>query len=247
MRNWRIIAALLATVALVLSTSSAASAADSIDPALRTVAGTRVLFGHQSVGWNILDGMAGLYARRGVTPPRMVDQVTALPAQGRGFAQQAIGENGRPRSKFADFAAAVDAGRNLRVAVMKLCFVDISGDTDPTALFAAYRRTISGIAARHPGVRLVHVTVPLTVPDPAANLARQHYNRLMRSTYGQRVFDLARIESTRPDGSRVAGHLHGERYFSLYRGYAADEGHLNSEGARRAARGFVQAVASAAG
>ena len=49
---------------------------------------------------------------------------------------------------------------------------------------------------------------------------------MLRSSYGDRVFDLAALESTAPDGSRVSGTSQGEPYFALYDGYAADEGHL---------------------
>lgn len=209
------------------------------------VASMRVLFGHQSVGWNILDGMNAIYARRGIPAANIVDGVAGMPSTGPGFAQVEIGSNGDPASKFADFQAAVATASGLNVAVMKLCFVDITADTDAESVFAQYRAMIDDVRASHPDIALVHATVPLTVDDPASNVVRQRYNSLMRATYGSAVFDLARMESTRPNGSRVKGRFRGQKYFALYPGYAADEGHLNAKGSRRAATAFLRAVSAA--
>ncbi len=238
-------AALLAAVGVTLVPTQAAPLG-SPDRALQSVAATRVVFGHQSVGWNILDGMERLYSTRGVPAPRMVDGAAALPLTGRGFAQEEIGVNGDPRSKFTAFAVALDSGRSVDVAVMKLCFVDIVAGADVNGIFTAYRRMIEDLSARHPEVTFVHMTVPLTTNDAASNTARQRYNQLIRAEYSGRVFDLARIESTRPNGSRVTGVNSGTRYYALYRGYAADDGHLNARGSLQAARGFVRALAAAA-
>ena len=128
---------------------------------------------------------------------------------------------------------------------MKLCFVDMTSGSDVRAVFAEYRATVSDLQTRFPEVAFVHVTVPLTVDDPASNVVRQRYNKLLRKTYGSSVFDLARVESTRPDGSRVTGRHHGKRYYALFRGYALDEGHLNGRGAKRAASAFARALAAA--
>lgn len=236
-------AALLATVSVV---PTQAVPMGSLQRDMQTVAAARVLFGHQSVGWNILDGMQRLYSTQGIAAPRMVDGAAALPATGRGFAQEEIGVNGDPRSKFAAIAAALDSGHAVDVAVMKLCYVDIVAGSDVRGTFAAYRQMINDLSERHPGVHFVHMTVPLTTNDPSSNRARQRYNQLMRATYGNLVFDLARIESTRPNGSRVTGTKGGQRYYALYAGYAADDGHLNSRGSLLVARGFVRALAAAA-
>lgn len=241
MRRWVVTA--MAVSAVFVGLIAPAHAATSLDADLRTVAGTRVVFGHQSVGWNILDGMDQLYRARGVATPRVVD---TLPALGRGFAQREIGSNGNPRSKVRDFVTAVEGSRSVRVAVMKFCFVDMTSGVSARAVFDDYRALVARAAVRRPGVRFVHVTVPLTVNDAASNVVRQRYNQLIRTTYGARVFDLARMESTRPDGTRVTGTWRGQRFYALYRGYAADDGHLNDRGARRVATGFVRALAAAA-
>jgi hypothetical protein len=47
--------------------------------------------------------------------------------------------------------------------------------------------------------------------------------------------DLAAIESTKPDGTRVSGRYDNQGYFALYDGYASDVGHLNAVGSKIAA------------
>ncbi|MGZ5031287.1 MAG: hypothetical protein ACXV8I_11930, partial [Methylobacter sp.] len=67
---------------------------------------TRVVFGHQSVGRNILSGIERLAARDGVNLD-IHEQRTASATQG--ISHFAIGNNGDPLSKIKDFAAAIDA------------------------------------------------------------------------------------------------------------------------------------------
>lgn len=234
---------LLVVLALVFAVSPARAVDDSD---LRDVASARVVFGHQSVGWNVIDGMQAIYGNRGVALS-VVDGPQALPAAGGGFAQIEIGANGDPASKFADFAAAVSDGEDVQVAAMKLCFVDVTSGTDVSTVFGQYTSMVSALQASDPEVALVHITVPLTVDDPASNVKRQRYNALMRRQYGSALFDLARIESTRPNGSRVAGRWRGHRYYALFRGYASDEGHLNVRGSRRVAAGLITALAARVG
>jgi hypothetical protein len=230
--------------ALVLATAMATAPAAAVtDDDLRAVESHRVLFGHQSVGWNILDGVATVYGKRGVPAPTVLDE---LPASGPGFAQVEIGTNGDPRSKFTALKSAVEQ-QNPQVAAMKLCFVDITAGTKVRAVFTRYRATVAALQASNPQTHLVHMTVPLTTNDPASNVVRERYNTLVRSAFGPDVVDIARVESTRPNGSRVKGRHHGKRYYALYRGYASDDGHLNTRGGTRVAKVFLLQIAQSFG
>ena len=123
---------------------------------------------------------------------------------------------------------------------------------------------MDAIAARHPRVRLVYTTVPLTTdrswkakvkaaigsPDrrgPADNLVRHRYNTLVRERYGSsgRLFDIAGVEATL-DREPMLRRLGGQGYHVLNRDLASDAGHLNAEGARAAAAEFVRVVAASA-
>ena len=78
------------------------------------------------------------------------------------------------------------------------------------------------------------------------NVARERLNALIRGEYGGRhLFDLAAIESTKPDDTRVSGRYENQEYFALYDGYASDRLHLNAVGSTVAATAFLEAIAEA--
>jgi len=231
------------------------SLGDVPDSAWTALASRRIFFGHQSVGANIMAGVADLLAAE----PRLGLHVVTDPAAlggGGAFLHGTVGRNGDPGGKTDDFAARLDgplAGR-VDVAFHKYCYVDVTAGSDVPAVFDHYRRVMERLAAAHPGVVFVHVTTPLvTVPGgpvaalkrllgrtparAADDLARERFNELMRGAYAGRepLFDLAAIESTRPDGSREALDVGGHRAYALVPAYAADGSHLNEMGRRRVA------------
>ena len=253
--SWRVrrpLAAIVAVVALVVAlTAVQGSVASAIATAdLTAVAHTRVFFGHQSVGMNVLDAVPGVYADHGVSAPPM-EQGRTEPGPNGGFiAHQFIGENFKPLLKLEDFDRTMRGGmgRQVDVALMKFCYVDISTSTDVDALFARYRDTMDALQRDFPNVTFIHVTDPLTTVSggEADNVARERLNALIRGEYaGRHLFDLAAIESTKPDGTRVSGRYDNQGYFALYDGYAADVGHLNAIGAKIAATAFLDAIARA--
>jgi len=286
--RWRFrrsVVAVVAVVALVLAVAvvmadrwskeksipiqgTVASAITTAD--LTAVARTRVFFGHQSIGWNVLNAVPGVYADNGVSAPP-VERGRAEPGPNGGFiAHQFIGENLKPLLKLEDFDRIMrdGMGRQVDVALMKFCSVDITSSTDVEALFARYRDTMAAMERDFPNVTFIHVTVPLVtdrqdlfsklktrlktvlgrsdVNHQPANVARERLNALIRSEYaGRHLFDLAAIESTRPDGTRVSGRYDNRGYFALYDGYASDDIHLNAVGSKIAATAFLEAIAQA--
>ncbi len=238
---------------------------------LSVVAGQKVFFGHQSVGMNVIAGIPDLYVRRDLPAPTLLDLGQGqLPdqqdAQGGYFAHAFLGQNGDPLGKIADFDARIrnGLGRDADVAFMKFCYVDINSGTDVDHLFDRYRTTMDALERAFPQVVFVHVTTPLTTePDlkarvksvlgrndgmgPADNAARERFNSLMRREYhDDHLFDLAALESTAPDGTRVGGKHGGQAYFALYDGYAADPGHLNAAGSHIAAAELLRLIARSA-
>jgi hypothetical protein len=105
-----------------------------------------------------------------------------------------------------------------------------------------------------PAITFVHVTVPLKsvqsgwkvwikrllgrpAGGAADNAKRNEFNELMRRSYSghELLFDLAIIETTRPDGSRSTFRSGGTAYDQLAREYTDDGGHLNERGRRTVA------------
>lgn len=261
MSSWR---TLLLIAPLAFCQNALGAAADpSLRAELEALSKRRVFFGHQSVGTNVIDGLRQLAARERVSL-RIADVGTGIPAGT--FAHAFVAENGQPRTKLQSFSAAFESGAaaSAEIALLKLCFVDIKADTDVAALFAEYQATLARLRARHPGTVFVHVTVPLTTvpggakaslgrllgrapPELLENARRDEYNALLRKAYegSEPLFDLARVESLRPDGSAEAIEWNGRKVPALVPAFSDDGGHLNAEGQRRAARELVAVLAGA--
>jgi len=226
----------------------------------QTLGARRFYFGHQSVGGNLVAGMEEVLAEHPEIPLRIVEATTLDSASGPGLYHARIGRNGVPASKTDAFMAIVDGG-DPGVGMLKYCYLDVTGDTDPAALFAEYRAAMDDLRARHPGLVIVHVTIPLTANDGRRewlkarlrgratardrNVLRSHYNALLRQAYvgKEPVFDLARLESTTSDGRRTFFNRNGEPVYYLAPEYTDDGGHLNALGRRVAAKELLAVLA----
>jgi hypothetical protein len=225
------------------------------------LAGKSVFFGHQSVGANILEGVRDLErdgAGAGLAVIRLVDPKDM---KGPGLFHAPVGENDDPVSKIRSFQRIVEGGvgEAADIAFFKFCYVDIVWKTDVRRLFEEYRRVMTGLRRQYPRVTFVHVTVPLatTTPWPKAqlkrllgrdenNINRSKFNDLLREEYRGRepVFDLAKVESTRPGGGR-ATYIQGDKvYESLAAEYTDDGGHLNAVGRIVVARELLRFLES---
>ena len=154
-------------------------------------------------------------------------------------------------------------GDGVDIALLKFCFVDVTGKTDVEGLVAEYGSTINTLKKRYPKVTYVHITVPLMTVQtgPKAwikkligrpidgyedNIGRGGYNRRLRSEYGTKdpLFDLAALESTFPDGRRCTFSAGGKAYEALVPEYTDDGGHLNQKGRRWVAERFLVFLAN---
>ena len=264
-----LVASIVPALAAFAMVAAASDARPSADPSIRTdlqgVVRRSIFFGHQSVGMDVLGGVSRLAAREG-SSLKVID-VTSVPVVAPGTLSHAFEpENGKPQAKLDAFSRHLSAlsASPPDIALLKFCYVDINAGTDAAALFARYQATIGDLRARHPGITFVHVTAPLTTVQGGAkaflkrmagqapyglaeNARREEYNQLLRQAYRGRepIFDLAEVESTRPDGVRETTDWKGRTVPTLVADYARDEGHLNEAGQDRAARALLAVLASA--
>lgn len=218
-----------------------------------SLAQRRIFFGHQSVGRNIMDGVRAVLAENPSIRLHLVNGTATGAVEGPAFMEADVGRNGDPRSKTDAFVAAVADGLTEPggIAFHKYCYVDVTADTDIEALFGDYRSLMDDLRASQPELTIVHVTMPLTSnPDPALkgfakrllgrspdvllNRKRNAFNRLLRAEYGGRepIFDLALLESTRPDGSRSYFRHGTEVVYTLATEWTDDGAHLNEAASR---------------
>lgn len=226
-----------------------------------SVAKKKIYFGHMSVGFNILDGVHDLAREERIT--LNIVETSDPAAFGKAiFAHSPIGENAHPLTKIDQFRRVLESGVGDKadVALFKFCYVDIEGGTDVATLIAAYDRAIQDLQARYPRLRIAVVTAPLTAvpkglktslkkllgrgePDKAANAKREAFNAHLRERYGDRVFDLAALESTAPTGERVMFEAGGQTFAAMEPSYTDDGGHLNATGRKAVAAGLLRFLA----
>lgn len=236
---------------------------ESVIENLRTIAKARVLFGHQSVGRNILAGLEALSEEAGV--PLRILEITGVPPNGPGIFHANIGQNGDPVSKIEMFARLLTANGKPEydIAMMKFCYTDLGQDTplDVAEMIDRYSRMVNNMRVTRPEVRLVHIAMPLRAAPRGMktavkrffglatvgvvnNILRNAFNDALRAKYsGEVMFDLAAVESTLPDGTRSAFKHDGEVIYTLANAYTEDGGHLNEVAQRIAAIAFVRTLA----
>jgi len=207
-----------------------------------------IYFGHQSVGYNILDGIRDVMKENPHIKLNIVES-TDFDSQGKGaFFHSAVGENMNPSSKMKDFERIMTGSNaeKIDLAFLKFCYVDILSDSNPEKIFNEYKETIKRIENKNSKSRLIHLTAPLTTIQSgikawvknilgkplhgmSENIKRTEYNNMVVNEYDEKgsVFDLARIESTKPDGTRTSFDVNGKTYYALTPEYTYDGGHLN--------------------
>lgn len=232
---------------------------------LEVVARARILLGHQSVGRDVLAGVTSLAHDHAV--PLRIQAIDALPPDAQaGLFHAQIGKNGDPDSKCEVFEQLLAHPQRpaYDVAMMKLCYVDLGRGAryEAAGLLNRYAKAVDALESKRSDVQLVHVSMPLRADPPgrkamlqrmlrletaedADNELRNAFNEGLRQRFaGEPLFDLAQVESTRPDGARSAFKKNGRTVYTLAREYTSDGGHLNPEGARRAAAEFLHTIAT---
>ena len=224
------------------------------------LAGKRIFFGHQSVGYNIVEGVEALSKEYPSIRLTIIETRDPSRFDAPGFAHARVGRNGDPGSKCDSFEQYMDLGLGSRadIAFFKFCFVDINREADVEKVFESYKATVRRVKTKYPGLTLVHVTVPITSTEYTLtvrlksfmerilgredeNVARGELNERIRKEFGgtDPVFDLAAIESTSPVGESIGFTYHGKKYPCMYPGYTTDGGHLNGAGKRVVAVGML--------
>lgn len=245
------------------------SALDRVNDATwNRLADMRIYFAHQSVGWNMLAGIEDIQKRKPRVRLNIVESRDKPATTAGAFTHSGIGRNQHPFEKIDDFSKMVSegAGAGTDIALVKLCYVDINDDRDVDALFKSYDEAMSRLRREHPNTVIVRVTSPLTTVERgpkarikallgrylhghAENANRERFNDMVRKSAadaGSPLLDLAKIESTLPDGT-TATYMHAGRPVAcLAERYTHDGGHLNDAGRMIAARDLLLLLAGIA-
>lgn len=227
----------------------------------------RIYFGHQSVGVNIIDGVRDLVRDNPQIRLNIVETHSPADFDVPVFAHSTIGINADTDSKIDAFITYLTGGLGecVDIALLKLCYVDITESTNVATVFAKYKQALSFLKAEYKNTVFVHVTTPHTsikqgikasikrmlgrpVRGYEDNIRRYEFNELLRREYslGEPVFDLAMREVIGPDGRRHTREKKGIRFDVLLSAYTDDGGHLNNVGRRLAAEQLLIVLADVA-
>jgi hypothetical protein len=226
------------------------------------LAGKVVFFQHESVGRNILDGIAEIKAADKRSNLTVTDNPEAANSSGALLIESRSGRNGDPLAKIENFKQVLDRGVGARanIAILKFCYVDVTGTTDIPKLFGQYKESFSSLRSRYPGIKFVHATVPLKVNEVTwktqvkewigmdkiweyeDNVARGKYNDLLRGEYRGKepILDLALFEATRADGGSETFRHNGADFQALVPEFSSDGAHLNEAGRKIVAIRMVE-------
>jgi len=236
------------------------------ESAWKALSEKRILFGHQSVGDNIIEGIQDLQKKQNRIQ-LSIQEVKGPAADIRkpGVYHFHAGQNMDPKSKINDFKQRLETagGDKIDIALLKFCYIDISPSSDVVELFRMYQQALTALKEKLPQATFIHVTMPLVklqdgpkawikkiigkpISGTEDNKKRDEFNRMLLSTYaGQEpVFDLAKVESTYPNGTRSSITLNGATFYSLVPGFTYDDGHLNEAGRQAAAAELLRVLAA---
>jgi hypothetical protein len=211
----------------------------------------KIYFGHQSVGFNILDGIKDIMKGNPQIKLAIIESTDFETHNSGALFHSRVGRNRDPKSKMVDFEKILTSDKSDRIdmAFLKLCYVDIAGNSNPEEIIVDYKDTINNIRKKNMKTKIIHFTSPLTTIQSGikafikkiigkplhgvlGNQNRFKYNQLLLSAFSETepVFDLSEFESTRPDGSKAAFNHDGQDYFTLAQDYTNDGKHLNEYG-----------------
>jgi len=229
------------------------------DASWKKLSQKRIYFGHQSVGNNIMAGINDLIKENSNIRLNIVETKSPSEFNSPLFAHSPVGKNVDPRSKIDDFVSLMEKGiaKKADICFFKFCYIDIDDNTDYKKLFDNYEGSMTRLKKDYPKKTFVHVTIPLMIKtktsllglikkllwkkkgffDNDHNVARNEFNDLLRKEYEGKepIFDLAKVESTHPDGKRETFTKRNKTYPSLVPEYASDGRHLNETGRKRVA------------
>ena len=227
---------------------------------LKRLSNYKIYFGHQSVGYNIIDGINDILQEHESMRLNIVETSNAADFKTPIFAHSRVGKNTQPISKVDAFLSFIEdgIGDEADIAFFKFCYVDFDADTDINKIFDYYRTKMSNLKELYPQTTFVHVTVPLTARQTGIkaavkkilgrplwgyddNIKRNQFNDLLREEFGKEklLFDLALIEATFPDGSGNVHQKDGQSFQALVLEYTYDGGHLNEKGRRIVAEQLI--------
>ena len=103
----------------------------------------KIFFGHQSVGFNIIDGLKDIMKENPQIKLNIVETSNPADFNHPLFAHARVGKNTYPKSKIDAFADFMEEGigNKADIAFLKFCYVDVMAGTDSQKVFDDYKKS----------------------------------------------------------------------------------------------------------
>jgi len=230
----------------------------------------KIFFGHQSVGFNIVDGLKDVMEEHDYITLNIVETNDPADFDQPIFAHAKVGKNLDPTSKINAFRDIMNSGvgNKADIAFFKFCYVDVMRDSEPKQIFGQYSGAMNELSRRYSQTTFLHVTVPVCSVSRSAkkvakslikrligrpgvledNVKRWEYNALLNDAYGkeQKLFDMALAETVSLNGFRAYMKKGGQKVFIMLPQYTTDGGHLNEKGRKIVAEQLLIVLAELA-
>ena len=125
----------------------------------------KIYFGHQSVGFNIIEGLKDIMTENPQIRLNIIKTSSPSEFNTPVFAHSRVGKNRDPMTKIDAFANFMTKGIGKRadIAFFKFCYVDFGANrkTDIKDVFSYYKKSMSMLKDIYPNKTLLHFTVPL--------------------------------------------------------------------------------------
>jgi len=226
----------------------------------------KIYFGHMSVGFNIIDGIIDLMKENPQIKLNIVETADESDFNLGLLAHSRVGKNADPKSKIDEFARFINKGMGGKAdaAALKFCFVDIKSHTNIKNVYVDYSNSILQLKKKYPDMTIIHFTVPLQTTRTTwktwikkamgkkdiweydHNIKRNEYNEMLLEKYEGKdtILDIAKIESTFPDGTRCTFTKDGTIFYSMVPEYTNDGAHLNETGRKKVAEQLLILLAN---
>ena len=124
----------------------------------------KIYFGHHSVGFNIMDGIADVMKERPELKLNIVETANESDFKVGLLAHSRVGKNVDPKSKITEFVNFIDSGigKKADAAALKFCYVDFRPETNVEGIFSDYNSSIEQLKNKYPDMTIIHFTNPLT-------------------------------------------------------------------------------------
>ncbi len=165
------------------------------------LAQTRILFGHASVGGNVLQGIQELQKQHPEITLNIRERDPNWSMKQPGLVHFFLqgqeemdkkGENGL--AKMDDFFQTLETKikEPVDIALFKLCWADFRPSTDPTTLFEHYKTVMTKLMRDFPQTTFVPVTTPL-VAEPSGMMAAKNVVKRLFGMPPSRLADNVKI------------------------------------------------------